>query len=120
MMKLIDEADIGAPDAGALDVGHVRGGDSVDIDFAAVGVFEQAGDVQQRRFAGARRSDQRHRLAGPDRKLGALENVERGIALAKAPGDLMQEQDRLLFVVGECDVAGSVIVVVSSIACDHS
>ena len=66
-------------------VGQVRGGDGIDIDLAGIGMLEQAGDMQQRRFAGARRRDQRHRLAGPDRELGALENVERGVALPEMP-----------------------------------
>ena len=44
---------------------------AVDIDLAAVRLLEQAGDMQQRRLAGAGRRDQRDRLARPDRELGA-------------------------------------------------
>ena len=55
-------------------------------------MFEQAGDVQQRRFAGAGRRDQRHRLPAPDRKLGALQNIERRIALPELPADAVQEE----------------------------
>jgi hypothetical protein len=54
VVKLIDEADLGAADARALGIRQRRGGGTVDIDFAAVGMFEQAGDVQERRLAGAR------------------------------------------------------------------
>ena len=120
MMKLIDEADFGAPDPGALHVGEVRGRDRVDIDFAGVGMFEQAGNMQQRRFAGAGRRDQRHRLAGPYRKLGALENVERRVALTELPADAVQEDERIALRCPVVDVAASLIVVVSSIVPDHS
>ena len=82
------------------DIGQVRGGGTIDIDLAGIGMFEQAGDVQQRRFAGARRRHQRHRLAGPHRKLGAVENIERRVALAELPADAVQKEERLLFVVG--------------------
>ena len=62
-------------------------------------MFEQARDVQQRRFAGAGRPDQRHRLAGPYRELGAAQHVERRIALAELPADAVQENERLLVIV---------------------
>ncbi len=130
MVKLIDEADVGAADAGALDVAQVRGGDGVDIDFAGIGMLEQAGDVQQRRFSRSRRRDQSHRLAGPDRKLGAFENVERrsrpggncrlipcrntiGWFSSGASGPLRQLRPAV-------DGAGSMMVVISSIARRHS
>src|ERR1700677_5049525 len=98
MMGLIDEADFGAPDPGARDICQIRGRDGIDIDLAGVRVFEQAGDMQQRRFAGARRRHQRHRLAGPDAELGAFENIERRIALAELPAYAMQEDERLVLV----------------------
>ena len=94
MMELVDEADLDAADAGALGIRQARGRDLVDVDLARIRLLEQAGDVQQRRFAGARRRHQRHRLPGPDRKLGALEDVERDVALVVVPVDAMQEQDR--------------------------
>ncbi len=77
MMELVDEAHLGAADAGAFGIRQLRGRDLVDIDFATVRVLQQAGDMQQRRFADAGRRDQRDRLAGPERKLGALEDVQR-------------------------------------------
>ena len=100
MMELIDEADFGAPDPRPRHIGQVGGRRGVDIDFAGVGMFEQARNVQKRRFAGAGRSDQRHRLAGPYRELGAAQHVERRIALAELPADAVQEDERLLVIVG--------------------
>ncbi len=41
---------------------------------AAVRRLEQAGDVQQRRLAGARGTDERHRLPGQDVGRGAVEH----------------------------------------------
>ena len=80
----------------------VDGGGAVDIDLAAVGMFEQAGDVQQRRLAGAGRRDQRDRLARPHRKLGAFEDFQRRVALVVAPLDRVQEDRRLLVLVVAC------------------
>ena len=94
MMRLVDEADLVAADAGALGIGQDRGGAPVDIDVAMVGMLEQAGDVQQRRFAGARRRHQRHRLPGPDRQFRAVEDVQRVVALPVGALDRVQEQDR--------------------------
>ena len=64
VVRLVDEADVVAADAGALGVGQSRGRRVVDVDLAGIRVLEQAGDVQQRRLAGAGRRDQRHRLPG--------------------------------------------------------
>ncbi len=50
--------------------------------------------MQQRRFASARRRHQRHRLAGPDRQFGAVEDVQRDVALPVLALDRVQEQDR--------------------------
>jgi len=77
MMKLIDKADVGSPDPGAGIVGQMRGRNRIYIDFAGVWLLEQTGNVQKRRFAGARRRDQRDRLTGLDREFGALEHVQR-------------------------------------------
>ena len=92
---------------------------AIDKDFAGIGMLEQAGDVQQRRFAGAGRPHQRHRLAGPDRELDALENVERGVALPETPRYPCRST------IGRAspaavDGADSMLVVISSIACGHS
>ena len=98
---------------------EMRGRDRIDVDFAGVGVLEQPGDVQEGRFPGAGWRDQRHRLPRPHRKLGALENVERGVALAKPPADAVQEDDRMI-VSGGARRGGLFFVVVSSIARGHS
>ena len=66
MMELIDEADLGAADAGALGVRQPEVATPSMIDFAAVGLLKQSRDVQQRRFSGAGWRDQRHRLARPN------------------------------------------------------
>ena len=70
-------------------------------------MFEQARDVQKRRFAGARRRHQRHRLPGPHRKLGALENIERRVSLMELPADAVQEDERIFLFVGggRCSLA---------------
>ena len=94
MVRLVDEADLVAADAGALVIGQDRGGAAVDIDVAVVGMLQQAGDMQQRRFAGAGRRHQRHRLPGPDRQFGAVEDMQRGVALPVVALDVVQEQDR--------------------------
>ena len=65
-MELIDEADLACGAARcARRRSSSRSAWPPTIDLAGVGPFEQAGDMQQRRLAGARRRDQRHRLARP-------------------------------------------------------
>src|SRR5262249_59721490 len=97
-MELIDEADFGAADARALGIRERGGCNLIDVDFAAIGMLEQARDVQERRLAGAGGRYQRHGLAGPNGELGTFEDVERDVALAIVPVDLVQEQDRRFFV----------------------
>src|SRR5262245_12853942 len=57
MMELIDEADLHAPHASLLVVGELAAIDAVDEDLSAVGPFEKPRDMEQRRFAGARRPE---------------------------------------------------------------
>ncbi len=94
VVRLVDEADLVAADAGALVVGQDRGRAAVDIDVAVVGMLEQAGDVQKRRLAGTGWRYQRHRLPAPERKLDAVEHVQRLVALPVVALDVVQEQDR--------------------------
>ena len=96
-VRLVDEADIGAPDLGALDVGQLRGRRARDIDLAVVGALQQARDMQQRRLAGARRRHQRHRLPRPQRKLGAVEDGQRRLALRVLAFYLVEIDDRYIF-----------------------
>ena len=62
---MVDEADLIASDAGPLVIGQYRGRTALDIDVAMVRMFEQAGDMQQRRLTGARGRYQRNRLLRP-------------------------------------------------------
>src|SRR3982074_2790197 len=99
-MELVDEADIAAADARTLAIGHPRSGNLVDIDLAGIGMLEQAGDMQERRLAGARRRDQRHRLARPAREVAPLEYIERHVALTIMPVDAVEKEDRRVFRAG--------------------
>src|SRR6202022_169257 len=96
-VRLVDEADIGAADLGPLDVGQSGSRRAADIDFAVVGAFEQAGDMQQRRFAGARRRYQGDRLSRPQRELGAVEDRQRGCPLRVLALYLVEIDDRYIF-----------------------
>jgi hypothetical protein len=55
-------------------------------------MLEQAGKVQERRLASARRRHQCHRLARPERKLGVLEYFERRGALAVGARNAVQNR----------------------------
>ncbi len=63
MMELIDEPYLHAAHAGLLVVGELAALDAVDDHGALVGTLQQPGDMEQRRLAGARRSEQRDGLA---------------------------------------------------------
>ena len=67
MMELIDEANLHAAHAGLLVVGELAAIDAVDEDLPSVGALEKSRDMEQRRFARARRPEQRDRLAGEER-----------------------------------------------------
>src|SRR5258707_4686087 len=97
VMELIDEADLGAAEARALGIRERGRRNLVDIDFAAIRMLKQARDVQERRLAGTGRRHQRNGLARPDGELGAFEDVERDVALAIVPVDLVQKEDRWFF-----------------------
>ncbi len=96
-VRLVDEADIGPAQLGALDVGQLRGRGAVDIDLAGIRRLEQPRNVQQRRLAGARRRHQRDRLARPQRELGAVEDRQRHLALQILPLYLVEINDRYVF-----------------------
>src|ERR1700735_1783530 len=101
MMELIDKTDLGAPDPGALHIVELRGRHSIDIDLAGVRMFEQAGDVEQRRLAGARRRHQRHRLPRPDGELGVLQDIKPRVSLAEVTADAVQEEYGLFLFIPE-------------------
>src|SRR5262245_64990292 len=92
-MNLVYEAYLVAADARALAVRELRCRDLVDVDLAGVRVFEQPGDMQERRFAGPGRRHQRNRLPRPDRELRPFEDFEHHVALAVMPIDPMQKED---------------------------
>ena len=94
MMELIDEADLAAPERGALIVGHPDGGFAGDKHFPRVGRLKKARNVEERRFAGTGRSDQRDRLPGPQAKIGAAQDFERRPRLIVAAFDLFKTKLR--------------------------
>ena len=98
VVRLVDETDLLAADARAFVVGQHRSTAAIDIDLAVVGVLEQAGDVQKRRFAGPGRRHQCHRLPRPDRQLHPVEHMQIGIALPVVALDIVEGDDRLFFV----------------------
>src|SRR5260370_15065723 len=53
--------------------------------------------MQQRRFAGARRRHQRHRLSRPQRELGAVEDRQRRCPLGVLALYLVEIDDRYIF-----------------------
>ena len=73
-MELVDEAHLHAAHARAVGITHAGAVVPVDDDVAAVRRLEQAGDVQQRGLAGARRPDEGHRLPGIDVGRGAVQH----------------------------------------------
>jgi len=67
MMELVDETDLRAAQQGAALVRQIAAILAADQHSAPIGALEQSCDMQQRRFARARRTDQRHDLARPQR-----------------------------------------------------
>ena len=94
MMKLVDEPDLAAPQRRTGLVSHADGRHAGDIDLTAVRPLKQPGNMQQRRFAGAGGRDQRRRLAGPQAKVGAAQDLQRSARLFVAAFDLFQIKRR--------------------------
>ncbi len=82
MVELVDEAELVPAQARAPGIVHGAGRPSADIDLAGIGLFEEAGDVQERRLAGAGRRDEGDDLARPDGEIGAAQDLETALALA--------------------------------------
>src|SRR5512146_2773918 len=76
VMELIDEAELGAAHSRALGVPALRAVDADDHHGAAVGPFEQARDMEQRRLAGARGPEQGHCLTWIERGGRALQDLD--------------------------------------------
>ena len=67
---------------------------AVDDDWPLVGRLEQAGDVQERRLAGARWPDQRHGLARQKLGGGARQHDDLARALLEGAPEAVELQDR--------------------------
>ena len=96
MVELIDEADLRAAHAGALAVAELDAIDAVDHHGAAIGAFEQSGDVQQRRLARARGPEQGNGLAGIKRGGRALEHLDDARALGISALQVLKVKRRRL------------------------
>src|SRR5690606_38196553 len=94
VVELVDEADFVAADRRALVVGKPTAGAPVDDDVAGVGHFEQAGQMQQRRLARAGWRNQRHHLAGRERKAYAVEDRQLARALHEVALDILHLENR--------------------------
>src|SRR6185295_4611022 len=66
---------------------------AADPDLAAVGLFEQAGDMQQRRFAATGGPDEGDQLAAPNRQGYAAQDLEPGGSLREAAPDILEDED---------------------------
>ena len=80
MMELINKAERAAAQLRAMLVRQPAAVAPLDQHGAAIGPFEQPGDVQQRGFSGARRADQRDNLAGKQREVHAVQHRQRDAA----------------------------------------
>ena len=92
MMKLKDEADIAASEAGQRRIGRAHDIESGEACAAAVGAFESAEHMEQRRFARAGGAHHRQHLAFGHRERHAPQNFNdaaRGFdeRLAEVVGD---------------------------------
>ena len=96
MVELIDEADLRAAHAGALAVAELDAIDAVDHHGAAIGAFEQSGDVQQRRLPRPRGPEQGNGLAGIKRGGRALEHFDDAGALGVSALQVLKVERRRL------------------------
>ena len=85
MVELVDEAERAAAQQGAALVRQRAAFLAGDADGAGVGPLQEAGDMQQGRFAGARGTHQRDDLARRQRQVDAVEHVQFDPALAEHP-----------------------------------
>ena len=98
MMELVDEAEFASGAAGCAARPTGRRNPRPPISTcAAIRPFEQPGDMQQCRFAGARRADQRHDLAGIERQIDAVQHDNLAAAAsedAAHPAQLQRRRNR--------------------------
>ena len=83
---LEDEADAVAAVAHQLRLGSRAQFQTVHVDFAAGGAVQSADEVEQRGFAGAGRSDERHEFAARQRKVNLRKRRDDRLADAVAAG----------------------------------
>ena len=81
VMELVNEAERPPAQQGAMLVGQVAAIAPLDQDGAAIGPLQQPSDMQQGRFAGARRAHQRDDLAGAEHEIGAVQHRQLHLAL---------------------------------------
>ena len=94
LMKLIDEADIRAPQPRAVLLRHLGAVAAIDDNAAAGRRLQQACNVQQRRLAGARWADECDRLACPQLGVGPLQHRNITRALAERARHVFKFEDR--------------------------
>ena len=92
MMELVNKADGVAPDRGARGIRQRAGVAAGNQDRPAIRPVEQPGDVQQRRFAGTRRRDQRNDLAAMQCQIDSAQHWQRTRLAAIGPLHALQPQ----------------------------
>ena len=94
MVELINETNVIAADGSAFTVrkfGHIA---TCDADLACVRRIKQPGNMQKRRFSGARRGNKGDDFAFVDSQIGALQHGDRvGFARVIGLGDTREGQD---------------------------
>jgi hypothetical protein len=94
MVELVDEAERRAAQYSAPLIGKTAAFLAGDPHLAGSGPLQEPSQVQQRRFARPRRTDQRDQLAGPQFQIDAVEHRQLDTALAKHPAHTNQCQRR--------------------------
>ena len=96
VMELVDEADLLAAQARAPGIVHGGCRPAADEHLAAIRLLEQAGDMQEGRFAGAGRRHEGDDLARHDAKLRAAQDLEEAVPLRVAAFHPRQAKGRLV------------------------
>ena len=89
-MKLEDKPYMRAAQTPTLSATQLAGGDAVDGHFAAARLFQQAGNVEKRGFAGPGRPDQCRDLAASHLEAGITQDLDHGSALLVIAVDIGQ------------------------------
>src|SRR3546814_20458852 len=95
-MKLEDEADIGPAHRAEHVVAQPGAGLAGEQVLPRIGPIEEAGDLEQRRLAGARGSDEGDDLTGHTPEIGGAPEVERLAALGVTTQPAAQKREALL------------------------